>query len=74
MKKTPKARSVSRIAAGPVPTGTVLFALLDWLAARVAQQLSGDGRRDTIRDGPHVDEPNGRRCAIELSATEPIRE
>jgi hypothetical protein len=57
-----------------VPTGTVLFALLDWLAARVAQQLSSDGRRDTIRDGPHVDEPIGRRCAIELSATESIRE
>jgi|GEM_PF-6801729 len=74
MKKTPKARTDPRKVMGPVPTGTVLFALLDWLAGRVARQLSGDGRRNAIRDGPHVDEPNDRTCTLGASTTEPIRE
>jgi len=74
MKRTAKARSDPRKVAGPVPTGTVLFALLDWLAGRAARQLSGDGRRNPIRDGPHVDEPDDRRCTLGASTTEPIRE
>ena len=73
MKRVPKARSDPRKVAGPVPTGTVLFALLDWLAGRVARQLSGDGRRNATRDETQVDAPNGR-CMLETSTSEPIRE
>jgi hypothetical protein len=74
MKRAPKARSDPRKVAGPVTTGTALFALLDWLAGRVARQLSDDGPRNAVRDGPHVDAPNDRGCMRETSTVEPIRE
>jgi hypothetical protein len=45
MKRAVKIASDQQQVAGPVPSGTALFALLQWLAGRVSRQLSASSGR-----------------------------